>query len=40
MVTPVALLAHALEHDPTNVITVALELVGRDMPYFDAFRDA
>ncbi|MEO8901142.1 MAG: hypothetical protein ABI488_05670 [Polyangiaceae bacterium] len=35
---PVALLAHALEHDPANVITVALELAGRDLPYFDTFR--
>jgi hypothetical protein len=36
---PVARLANALEHDSANVVSLALELVSRDMPYFDAFRD-
>lgn len=36
---PVALLADALENDPVNVITLALELAGRDLPYYDAFKD-
>lgn len=36
---PVHQLANALETDPTSAVDVAFELAGRDLPYFDTFRD-
>lgn len=36
---PVRRLTSALETDPAGAIDVAFELAGRDLPYFDAFRD-